>query len=166
MDSEPDRGATFTVILPRVDEEPTPEISASDVGEIPLGHETVLVVEDEPLVLKVAEQVLCDQGYNVLLAANGHEALAVGHEHAIERIHLLLTDVIMPQMGGKELAGRFLEMHPETKVLYTSGYRDDVIVERGVLNPEVSFIQKPFTPASLAQKVRRVLDRATPLASV
>jgi YesN/AraC family two-component response regulator len=95
----------------------------------------------------------------VLEAANGVQALRVAQEHAGETIHLLQTDVVMPQMGGKELANQLKILRPEVKVLYTSGYTDDAIVHHGVLEPGINFLQKPFSPATLAQKVREVLDQ-------
>jgi CheY-like chemotaxis protein len=123
------------------------------------GKETVLLVEDEAPVRGLAVRVLRNQGYRVLEAANGEEALSVAGEHAGEKIHLLLTDVVMPQMGGKELADRLKALRPEIKVVFTSGYTDEAIVRHGVLEPGTDFLQKPFSPASLAQKVREVLDR-------
>jgi CheY-like chemotaxis protein len=119
----------------------------------------VLLVEDEPSVRDLALRLLNQQGYKVLEAANGEEALRVVQEHAGEKIHLLLTDVVMPQMGGKELANRLKLLRPDVKVLYTSGYTDDAIVHHGVLEPGTHFLQKPFSPKTLSHKVREVLDR-------
>jgi two-component system cell cycle sensor histidine kinase/response regulator CckA len=103
---------------------------------------------------------LCQQGYTVLEAANGEEALRVAREHGGDKIHLLLTDVVMPQMGGKELADQLKLLIPEIKILYTSGYTDNAIVHHGVLDPGTHFLQKPFSPKMLSRKVREVLDRS------
>ena len=127
--------------------------------ELPLGTETVFLVEDEPSVRSMASQVLREQGYTVLESANGVEALRVAEERAGEELHLLLTDVVMPLMGGRELADQLKGLHPETRVLYTSGYTDDAIVDHSVLGTGADFIPKPFTPVSLARKIREVLDR-------
>jgi len=119
----------------------------------------VLLVEDEPLVRRFAYRVLREQGYTVLEAANGDDALRVVQEFTGEEIHLLFTDVVMPQMGGKELADQLKLLRPNIKVLFTSGYTDNAIVHHGVLNPGFSFLEKPFSPTDLAYKVREVLDR-------
>jgi len=115
-------------------------------------------VEDELSVRGLAVQVLRENGYNLLEAANGNEALRMVQEYAGE-IHLLLTDVVMPQMGGKELADRLKPLRPGIKVLFTSGYTGNAIVRQGVLEPGIDFLQKPFSPAALAQKAREVLDK-------
>ena len=103
--------------------------------------------------------LLRDRGYRVLETANGYDALQVAEGHASERIHLLLTDIGMPRMGGVELAGRFNSLRPETKVLFTSGFPDEPTIQQGLDGEVVSFIQKPFIPSVLAQKVREILDR-------
>jgi two-component system cell cycle sensor histidine kinase/response regulator CckA len=157
--SESGLGTTFKIYLPRVEEEMTALPRRDDIGYMPKGNETVLLVEDEPLVRGLAIRVLREQGYNVLEAANGMEALNVAQEHVGEKIHLLLTDVVMPQMGGKELADRLKAFRPGIKVLFTSGYTDQAIVQRGLLNPDFSFLEKPFSPSGLVRQVREVLDR-------
>jgi signal transduction histidine kinase len=157
--SEPEHGTTFKIYLPRVEEELDSLKLRDETDSLPRGSETVLLVEDEPLVRDLAHRLLKQQGYNVLEAANGVQALRVAQEHAGETIHLLQTDVVMPQMGGKELANQLKILRPEVKVLYTSGYTDDAIVHHGVLEPGINFLQKPFSPATLAQKVREVLDQ-------
>jgi CheY-like chemotaxis protein len=119
----------------------------------------VLLVEDEQEVRLLAHRLLSQQGYRVLEATNGEEALYVAQEHGGEKIHLLLTDVVMPQMGGKELADQLKILRPDIKVLYTSGYTDNAIVHQGVLNPGTHFLQKPFSLKTLSHKVREVLDR-------
>jgi CheY-like chemotaxis protein len=121
-----------------------------------------LLVEDEPAVRELAAHVLRQQGYTVLAAANGDEALRLVQEQAGAEIHLLLTDVIMPQLDGKALAERLNTIYPKLKVLFISGYTDDAIVHHGVLEPGIDFLQKPFSPSLLAHKVREVLDRVNP----
>jgi CheY-like chemotaxis protein len=126
------------------------------------GHETVLLVEDDELVRDLARQILEDSGYEVVLATNGEEGLRLCKEFE-GRIDLMITDVVMPEMNGRELAEHVAVLRPETKVLYMSGYTDDAIVRHGILDENMAFIQKPFLPDSLALKAREVLDR--PLAS-
>ena len=130
-----------------------------DSGYLPAGNEAILLVEDEPLVREVASRVLKTQGYSVLAAANGPEALRTAREYKDREIDLLLVDVVMPLMSGTELSGQLKEIHPETKVLYTSGYTDATILNYGVVPQECDFVQKPFTPAVLARKVREVLEQ-------
>ena len=159
VDSEPGEGASFKIYLPRVDDT-TGTLALRDISEhLPLGSETVLLVEDEPLVREVTSQVLREQGYTVLEAANGHEAMNVAQQHLDEVIHLLLTNVVMPLMGGRELTKQLKGIHPEARVLYTSGYTDEVTLSQGVLSPDADFMQKPFTPDVLARTVRGVLER-------
>jgi two-component system cell cycle sensor histidine kinase/response regulator CckA len=158
--SEPGQGATFKIYLPRVEEELDGAVQPPrDAYSFPKGSETILLVEDEASVRDLAVRLLKQQGYTVWEAANGEEALRVAHEHAEETIHLLLTDVVMPQVGGKDLAERLKISMPELKVLFTSGYTDDAIVHHGVLSPGINFLQKPFSLATLTQKVREVLDK-------
>ncbi len=157
--SEPGHGTTFKIYLPRVQEELDTLSIRDETDELPKGDETVLLVEDEPLVRDLAHRLLCQQGYTVLQATNGEEALRVAQDHGGDKIHLLLTDVVMPQMGGKELADQLKLLIPEIKILYTSGYTDNAIVHHGVLDPGTHFLQKPFSPKTLSHKVREVLDR-------
>jgi len=157
--SEPDHGATFKIYLPRVAEAPEP-LAAAEPGGVRAaarGSETILLVEDEQIVRSLARRVLTQQGYTVLEAPAGAEALAVSDAHAGE-IHLLLTDVVMPGIGGRELARQLAERRPRARVLYLSGYSDDAIVRHGLLDPGTFFLQKPFTPQALTRKVRQVLD--------
>ena len=158
VDSEPGQGTTFKIYIPRVDGEPSARPSRDDPAYLPRGSETVLLAEDEPTVRGVITDVLSESGYRVLEATNGHEALSVAQEHCGEEIHLLLTDVVMPLMGGRELAEILRAKHPNLKVLYTSGYADDAIDRHGVLEPDAEFIQKPFTLDVLTQKVRKALE--------
>ena len=155
--SEPGKGSTFEVFLPALSEDAVDAGAVSHPGDLPRGTETVLLVEDEPLVRSMASQVLREQGYTVLESTNGVEALRVVEERGEERIHLLLTDMVMPQMGGSELAERLRTQHPETGVLFTSGYTDAAVVHQDLLQSGTDFIHKPFTPAALAQKIRSVL---------
>jgi PAS domain S-box-containing protein len=157
--SEPGRGSVFRIYLPRVDEEVGPSVRRDDVKSMPRGDETVLLVEDESSVRALAATILRQQGYRVLEAPDGHRALLLAREHSEEKIHLLATDVVMPQMGGKELADRLKGIRSDLKILYMSGYTDNAIVHHGALDPGIEFLQKPFSPFSLAWKVREVLDR-------
>ncbi len=126
------------------------------------GIGTVLLVEDESSVRRLGTRILKQAGYSVLEASNGIEAEKVARNHAGVRIDLLLTDVVMPQMGGKELVDRLKFIHPETVVLYTSGYPDESIVDHGALEGNVEFLEKPFSAASLLSKVKDVLNGQGP----
>jgi CheY-like chemotaxis protein len=136
------------------------EVAAHPVqnGPMPRGTETLLVVEDEPSVCHLADNILTNQGYTVLRAMNGQEALRVAREHKGLPIRLVITDVIMPQMGGKVMAEWLKSNNPNLKILFTSGYTDEAIVHYGVLDPGVAFLSKPYTPAALTRKVREILD--------
>ena len=159
VQSEPGRGTAFKVYLPRMEREiQNAQPPLPDLEPLPQGHETVLLVEDEPSVRSLASLTLRQQGYRVLEAAHGVEALEVAEELAPEKIDLLLTDVVMPYMGGKELAEQLLNLQPETRVLYTSGYTDEAVLSRGVDGRSTQFLQKPFSPPELVKKVRDVLD--------
>jgi two-component system, cell cycle sensor histidine kinase and response regulator CckA len=155
--SEPDKGTTFKVYLPQVeDEEPAlPVLMPS--ASLPLGTETVLLAEDDLQVREFASRVLQGLGYRVLEAANGNEALQVAGQTA-GAIDILLTDVVMPQIGGKNLSEKLKWERPEIKVLFLSGYTADSIVHHGVLDEGVAFLHKPFNSDDLARKVRAVLD--------
>lgn len=131
---------------------------SADDALVPRGTETVLLVEDEPLVREVALHILQEQGYTVLEAENGVDALRITHEYAGATIALLITDVVMPQMGGKMLVEQVTSVDPNIKVLFISGYATDAIVQHGQLEPGTNFLSKPFTPAAFARKVREVLD--------
>jgi PAS domain S-box-containing protein len=156
--SEQGRGTTFKLYLPQVDEDEG--LPVEDPRETPAkGTETVLLVEDELQVRKFAALVLRDTGYKVLEASDGEGALSLAKQHK-GRIHLLLTDVVMPGMSGKELSERLKQHRPGIKVIFASGYTDDTILHHGVLGPEMEFIQKPFTLSGLTSKVRQVLGKA------
>lgn len=155
--SEPGEGTTFKIYLPRVDE-PLSGQKEEVIGEIPGGRETILVVEDEETVRKLAVRLLKRQGYKVLEASGGGEAFVLCEKYK-EPIHLILSDVVMPGMSGREVVERLQKIHPEAKVLYMSGYTDNVIVHHGILEEGIEFLQKPFTLEGLARKVREVLDK-------
>ncbi len=155
--SEPTKGTTFKIYLPRVDEEPA-YADEKESGEFARGNETVLLVEDEEGVRKLVMLILQTQGYNVLEAAHAGDALFACEQHT-GPIHLVLTDVVMPEMSGPELAKRLSQIRPDMKVIYMSGYTDDAIVHHGVLQKEMDYIQKPYTVEKLTRKIRQVLDR-------
>jgi PAS domain S-box-containing protein len=156
--SEEGIGTTFKVYLPKSQKAITRPLHQYDqIGDLPTGTETVLVVEDDPAVREIAAYTLRQQGYTVLEAANGQAALRLASEYSQE-IHLLLTDVVMPEMNGKALADQIQSVRPQTRALFTSGYTDDAIVQHGVLKPGIAFIPKPFSPSALARKVRETLD--------
>jgi CheY-like chemotaxis protein len=158
--SEPDKGATFKIYLPRIDQ-PVSRTTDQQVAVDTLrGSETVLVVEDEEAVRKLVDQALLKYGYAVLEAATGEEALGIIATHPTP-IRLMITDVVMPGMSGRELAARLRGQHPEMRVLYMSGYTDDAVVRHGLLDASMFFLQKPFTPGMLVRKVRETLDQAT-----
>jgi CheY-like chemotaxis protein len=160
VESEPGQGAAFTIDLPHADAPPDPRTEAAGPGRSPQGSETVLLVEDEAAVRGLARDVLQRQGYTVLEAADGDEALRLGRQHD-GPIHLLVTDVVMPHMGGRELADQLTAGRREMKVLYMSGYADDAILQQGISQTGVAFLEKPFTAATLAARVREVLDTTT-----
>jgi len=155
--SEPGRGTTVKVYLPRVPGAAEPPLPAPEPPALRGGHETVLLVEDAAPVRTLARRSLEACGYQVIDAADGPKALELSARHTGE-IAVLVTDVVMPGMSGRELAERLAPTRPAMKVLYTSGYTDDAMVRQGVLNAGVAFLQKPFVPDSLARKVREVLD--------
>ena len=160
VDSAPDRGTGFTIFLP-VSADPVvgakrPQAPAED----PHGAETILLVEDHEQVRGLARDILATHGYRVLAAANGDGALEImrGHDGPL---HLLLTDVVMPGLSGKDLFKALSADHPHLKVVYMSGYADEVIVHHGVLEPGLAFVQKPFEVRTLLGTVRAVLDQTT-----
>jgi len=156
--SEPGWGTSFKVYLQQdegtTDPTEKPVVESAAQG----GSETILLVEDEDVVRGLARKILEQSGYHVLDARNGADALRISGEH-LEAIDLLLTDVVMPEISGKEIAERLTSLRPTTRVLFMSGYTDQAIVHHGVIDAQVEFIQKPFTPAALVRKVRAVLDR-------
>ena len=159
VSSELGQGTTFKVYFPRIEQSPlVPGPLVRKTGPLRRGTETLLVVEDEPSLRHLAQGVLKAQGYNVLTAPNGQDALRVADEHHGQPIALVITDVIMPRMGGKAMAEWLQTTCPDLKVLFTSGYTQDAIAHHGVLDEGIEFLPKPYTPAALARKVREVLD--------
>ncbi|MFH1723060.1 MAG: PAS domain S-box protein [Elusimicrobiota bacterium] len=161
--SEPGQGTTFKVYLPRVEGELTPD----ETQKVPLeklkGGETVLLVEDDDKVRKAARRALEEHGYTVLEAGRGEEAVRISEQYR-GPIHLLLTDVVMPRMSGKQLAQRLAASRPDMGVLYISGYTEDAIVHHGMLEPGIILLEKPFTPESLARMTWEALHRREPKA--
>lgn len=156
--SEEGRGTTFKIYLPRAYERaPMRPQETLATAPLPRGSETILVVEDEPSVLEVATEVLRQHGYTVLSAASPGDALRIAQEYH-DPIHLLITDVVMPVMSGRELADYILRLHPQIRVLYVSGYTENTIVHQGILEEGIHFLPKPYTPAQLLRKVREVLE--------
>jgi two-component system cell cycle sensor histidine kinase/response regulator CckA len=155
--SEVGKGTTFKIYLPRIDEVTEGDAARDTLVELPRGRETVLLTEDEKQVRQMIRMILEMSGYRVLEAADGDEALAIYKQYEGE-IDLIMTDVVMPLMSGRELVQSLEILHPGIKVLYMSGYTDDAIVRHGLLDQEIVFLQKPFTPDVLLRKVREVLD--------
>ena len=157
VESAPGRGTTFRIYFPKAEQEISGLAGTVDAIDLVRGRETVLLVEDEPSVRGLVHETLRLHGYTVLEARHGIEALLTSAKYA-GPIHLLLTDVVMPQMSGPEVAEKILTVRPEIKVLYMSGYPDHPVFDQGVVNRETGFLPKPFSPHVLAQKVRKALD--------
>jgi len=156
--SEPGQGTTFKVYLPRVAHSPEAADSPIVREPLPKGTETILLVEDDPSLRELGREILAEQGYGVLEASAGKMALELARAHAAP-IHLLLTDLVMPGMSGRELAERVTKVHPEAKVLFMSGYTDDALGSQGTLAQDAAFVGKPFTLDGLLRKVREALQR-------
>jgi DNA-binding NtrC family response regulator len=154
--SELGKGTSFKIYLPRVEAVAPRARPARAAAEV-TGTETILVVEDEQALRHVATRILQSAGYTVLMAGSGEEALLLLERHD-GPVHLMMTDVVMPGMSGRNLASSLAEVHPEIKVLYASGYTDDTILRHGVLEEATHFIGKPHSRATLTRKVREVLD--------
>ena len=155
--SEPGQGTTFKLYLPPAVGSTVASRGAGDqTRPMPTGHETILLVEDEGAVRAIVRHTLESCGYTVLEATNGADGLRRCEEHE-GRIDLLVTDVVMPEMPGRVLAEKLAKLRPETKVLFMSGYTDDAVIRQGIMKAETAFLQKPFTPRALAEKVRQVL---------
>lgn len=154
--SEPGRGATFKIYLPQIEAvSDTRPSDRAEIGAVFGGNETILLVEDQTEVRNLAARILQQQGYHLLVAAHPEEALVLSEQTPID---LLITDVILPQMNGRDLADRLIQAHPEMKALYISGYTDKAMAQHGVLETGTNFLQKPFSPAALSRKVRAVLE--------
>jgi CheY-like chemotaxis protein len=155
--SEPGRGTTFQAYFPRVDEPADSSEVENSSGAIARGTETILLVEDSDSLREVTREFLEMEGYQVMEACNGKDALDVARTHG-GPIHLVLTDVLMPGMSGRDLAREVLQIHAETRILFMSGYTADAIVHHGVLDEGISLLEKPFTRSILTQKVRQTLN--------
>lgn len=161
VSSELGKGSTFKIFFPRVDQPLSSDTKVFHAGPVPRGTETLLVVEDDPSVRHLARGMLEAQGYTVLSASNGQDGLHVAREHKGSPIRLVITDVIMPLMNGNVMAEWLKATYPGLKILFTSGYTDDAIAHHGVLEAGTQFLAKPYTPATLARKVREMLDGET-----
>jgi two-component system cell cycle sensor histidine kinase/response regulator CckA len=156
--SEVGAGTTIRIYLPQVQPSGAPEPAAAPIARTALeGRETVLLVEDEEQVRSVLVQMLSRAGHRVLAAGTPAEALAISEQHP-ERIELLLTDVVMPGMNGRQLADRIRDMRPDTRVLFMSGYTDDIVLHHGVVEPGLAFVEKPVTSRTLLGRIRDLLD--------
>ncbi len=156
VSSEPDNGTAFFIYFPRVAEElGIADADLTQTADV-RGTETILLVEDEEMIRGLARTIFHTHGYHLLEARDGQEALQIAEQHQ-RPIHLVITDMVMPGMGGRELGERLRASRPETKLLYMSGYTDDTIIRHGGLDPGLAFIQKPFTPEDLIRKVLEVL---------
>jgi PAS domain S-box-containing protein len=155
--SEPGQGSTFKIYLPRLVADEDIDKAVPEKKAAAGGTETILLVEDEPTILRMTRMMLERKGYTVLPAATPVKAIEIAKTHA-DKIHLLMTDVVMPEMNGRDLAGQLIPLYPEIKRLFMSGYTSNVIAHHGVLDKGVAFIQKPFSMADMTEKVRGVLD--------
>jgi len=157
--SELGKGTTFKIYLPRFEAE-TAQVPFEEItGKSPTGTETILVVEDDEPILSLSKMILENLGYTVLAVQTPTQAIRLAKEHPGD-IHLLITDVVMPKMNGRELAEQLTAIRPNLKCLYMSGYTADVIAHRGILYEGVNFIQKPFGSDDLAARVRQVLEHS------
>ncbi len=160
VDSEPEHGTTFDIYLPRLPHSNGDYTTGRRTsGPARIGSETILLVEDDTSLRSLARRILSDAGYAVIEATTASEAIAIGESYR-DRIHLLLTDVVMPQASGSEVGARLSATRQGLRVLYMSGYTDDDVLRRGVVQEKIDFLQKPFTPAQLTKRVREVLDAA------
>jgi two-component system cell cycle sensor histidine kinase/response regulator CckA len=160
VQSELGKGTTFKIYFPRVDQ-PLAVVARSADEPVPRGTETLLVVEDEPSLRKLVKGILQTQGYEALSASNGQEALQIARDHKGSPIRLVITDVVMPVMGGKAMVEWLKTSKPDLKIIFTSGYTNDEITQEGMLEEGVQFLSKPYTPRTLACKVREMLDAPT-----
>lgn len=157
--SEVGKGTNFMIYLPCFSSGNTGKAEAGNSEQHLQGRgETILLVEDEPAIMKMARMMLSRLGYNVLEAGSPEKALSIA-EHEGDKIDLLMTDVVMPGMNGRELSDRLKAVYPDIKVLFMSGYTAEIIAQRGVVDDEVNFLQKPFSKKTIAEKVREALDR-------
>jgi len=159
VDSAPGKGTSFDILLLRVHDAVDFDPLHDGIGYLPVGAETFMLVEDELTVPQAVSYVLREQGYEVIEASNGLEALRMVESYGVDDIQLLVTDMVMPLMGGVELVEEFRALRPNAKVPFVSGYIDDAMVNRVIKEERADHMQKPFTPAMLARKVREILDR-------
>lgn len=159
--SRPAQGTTFHILLPASSGAADAPVAVPAPTAVRGGSETILLVEDDGLVRGLVRTVLCKHGYRVLEAMKGLDALAIARQHP-DSIDLLMTDVVVPQLSGPDLAEQIRQVRPQTKVLFMSGYTEDAVVRHGLLMSEVAFLDKPFSPLRLAARVREVLDAARP----
>ena len=155
--SEPGQGTTFTIYIPRHVEKTTQTQTTVSAKSVVRGDEVILLVEDEPTLLEMSKTMLERLDYTILAAGTPGEAIRLAVEYS-GQIHLLATDVVMPEMNGRQLSARLMESRPEMKCLFMSGYTSNIIANQGVLKEGVSFIQKPFSKNELATKVREALE--------
>jgi CheY-like chemotaxis protein len=155
--SEPGHGTTFKLYLPCVEEHASSNKLSMSLQTSPIGDETILLVEDEDAVRALTRHALQSFGYTVLEASGGADAIEIC-EHSALTIDLVVSDVVVPTISGRELIERLRQIRPDIGVLYVSGYTDDEVARQGVLEAGVAFLQKPFTPKALAAKIREVLD--------
>jgi CheY-like chemotaxis protein len=156
VQSEPGKGTRFSVCLPRIDESVASE-PAPETGADARGTETILLVEDQPQLRQLTSHILQGYGYKVREVANGKEALSVFEQNG-DLIDLVLTDVVMPGITGIELGRQLRATHPKLKILYMSGYTDDIVLRRGAPGPGNAYLEKPFTPERLVTKIRQILE--------
>jgi CheY-like chemotaxis protein len=157
VESEPSRGTVFRIYLPATEDDRSRSNTHFRQSQVAGGEETILITEDEPDLRELTRIFLESYGYRVLSAGSAEQAVQVSDQFG-EPIHLLLTDVIMPGISGRQLAEKILIKRPKTKILYMTGYTDDMVVQHKVLEPGVQLLQKPFSKAELALKVRATLD--------
>ena len=162
--SEIGRGTTFKIYLPQADKLAESSVERLAAPALPRGTETILLVEDDAALREMAVTLLRRIGYQVWAAANGVEALSLKQQRHVGHIDLLFTDVVMPHMSGKELADRVQALFPHTRILFTSAYTENAIVQQGIFDKGMALLQKPFTPSALARKVREMLDQPAPSA--
>jgi CheY-like chemotaxis protein len=155
------KGTTFKIYFPLVEEDVDESARPVENMALPRGTEAVLVVEDEPSLRHLACSVLKAQGYEVLSAANGQEGLRVARDIKEQPLRLVITDVVMPHMGGKVMAEWLKATYPDIKILFTSGYNDEFVAPNGTIEAGIDFLAKPYTPATLTRKVRTMLDNET-----
>jgi CheY-like chemotaxis protein len=158
--SEVGQGTTFKIYFPRVDKPLDSDTKFIRAGPLPRGTETLLVVEDEPVLRHLTQRILEAQGYVVLRSVNGQDALHIAREHKGAPIRMVITDVVMPLMGGRVMVEWLKTANPHLKILFTSGYMDEVVGHAGAQDANAQFLAKPYTPETLARKVREMLDQS------